>query len=282
MELVRALAALAEFPGPAQRRLGELLGLPGTADPAEYTEVFMFQLYPYASVYAGAEGMLGGEAQDLAAGFWRALHRVPPAEPDHLAALLALYAALAESEEAESEPARRLLWRQSRKALLWEHLASWLFPYLDKLDEIAPSFYRAWGALLGKALTAELRPAGPDGLPLHLRRAPALPDPRSEGAAAFLQGLLSPVRSGLVLVRADLTRAARDLELGLRIGERRFVLEALLAQDPERTLAWLAAEAHASAARHLRHEPATGEVARFWARRAEATAALLGALRVPA
>ncbi len=291
MELFRALGALAEFPGPAQQRLGEMLGLPGTADPADYTEVFVFQLYPYASVYAGADGMLGGDAQDRAAGFWRALNRVPPAEPDHLSVLLALYAALAEEEDAEADRARAALWRQGRTALLREHLASWLFPYLDRLDEIAPPFYRAWGALLGEAIAAELRSAepnpqaqaaDPDALPLHLRQAPPLPDPRDDGGPAFLQGLLSPVRSGIVLVRADLARAARDLGLGLRIGERRFVLEALLAQDPDRTLAWVGAEARASAARHLRHEPVVGDVARFWARRAERTAALLGALRVPA
>src|SRR5205807_572327 len=93
MELFRALAALAEPPGPEQVRIGAVLGLPGAPDPAQYTEVFLFQLYPYAAVHAGAEGMLGGEAQDRVAGFWRALERTPPAEPDHLTSLLALYAA---------------------------------------------------------------------------------------------------------------------------------------------------------------------------------------------
>ena len=58
-ELIRALAVLSEPPGPEQTRLGEVLGLDGVPDPAEYTEVFALQLYPYASVYLGAEGMLG-------------------------------------------------------------------------------------------------------------------------------------------------------------------------------------------------------------------------------
>jgi len=283
MELFRALAALAEPPGPEQVRIGAVLGLPGSPDPAQYTEVFLFQLYPYAAVHAGAEGMLGGEAQDRVAGFWRALQRTPPAEPDHLTSLLALYAALADQEDAEPDPAHRLLWGRSRKALLWEHLACWVFPYLDKLGEIAPPFYAAWGEMLTAALRTEINTAGPgDMLPLHLRAAPPLPDPRDGGSEAFLQGILAPVRSGMVLVRSDLTRAARALGLGLRMGERRFALTALLSQDSEGTLGWLAAEASAWEKRHFAREAtqaATGEITRFWAHRAGAAAALLTALR---
>ncbi len=278
-ELFRALAALAEPPGPEQARIGAVLGLPGSPEPAAYTDVFLFQLYPYASVYCGAEGMLGGEARDRVAGFWRALGYAPPPEPDHLAALLALYAALADRESAEADPARALLRRRSRRALLWEHLACWLFPYLGKLQEVAPPFYRGWGALLREALVAASGALGPaDALPLHLREAPPLPDPRPAGPEAFLGGLLAPVRSGMILVRADLARAARELGLGLRVGERRFVLESLLAQDPARTLAWLRAEARAWAARHAAYQPAAGDIARFWAARAEAAAALLAEL----
>lgn len=275
-ELIRALAVLTEPPGPEQTRLGEVLGLDGGPDPAEYTEVFVLQLYPYASVYLGAEGMLGGDARDRVAGFWRALHRVPSPEPDHLAALLGLYAALAEHEIAEPEPPRRLMWRVSRKALLWEHLASWLFPFLDKLLEIAPPFYRSWAALLARTLAAEIEWAGPpDAVPLHLRLAPALPDPRRDGAEAFVRGLLAPVRSGLVLTRADLARAARDLGLGVRMGERRFVLTALLSQEAHGMLAWLSAEARCWVARHGAREDVAGEVAKFWTGRAAAAAVLL-------
>jgi len=278
MELLRALATLAEPPGTEHTRLGELLGLPGVPEPAQYTEVFAFNLYPYASVYVGREGMLGGEARDRVAGFWRALGRVPPAEPDHVTALVALYATLAEHEAAEGDPASRLLWRQSRKALLWEHLASWLFAYLDKLREIAPPFYRSWGALLGEALVAEIRSVGPqEALSLHLRLAPPLPDPKQDGAEEFIGALLSPVRSGVLLTRADLARAARELGVGLRMGERRFILTSLLSQDAGGTLRWLAAEACGWVARHRIHAEATGRVAHFWAGQAAATAALLEA-----
>jgi hypothetical protein len=279
-ELIRALAVLSEPPGPEQTRLGEVLGLDGVPGPAEYTEVFALQLYPYASVYLGAEGMLGGDARDRVAGFWRALHQAPPSEPDHLAALLGLYAALADHEIAELDPPRRLMWRLSRNALLWEHLASWLFPYLDKLREIAPPFYRSWAALLAHTLAAEIERAGPaETLPLHLRLAPACPDPRRDGAEVFVRGLLAPVRSGLVLTRADLARAARDLGLGFRLGERRFILTALLSQETHGMLAWLSTEARSWVSRHEAHEPVAGEVAKFWAGRAAAAAILLESAR---
>jgi hypothetical protein len=279
-ELVRALAVLAEPPRSEQARLGRLLGLDGRPDPAAYTDVFALQLYPYASVYLGAEGMLGGDARDRVAGFWRALHRDPPAEPDHLTALLGLYAALGEREHGEPDPAGRLMVRLGREALLWEHLASWLFPYLDKLRDVAPPFYRSWGALLAETLTAEIERAGPPAaLPLHLRLAPPLPDPRVDGAEAFTSGLLSPARSGMVLTRADLVRAAHQLGLGLRVGERRFILAALLSQDPGGTLEWLAEESRAWVSRNEAHQTITGRVAGFWAARAAATSALLDAVR---
>lgn len=253
-ELWRALAVLAERP---DARVADALGLPRAPSAEEHADVFLFQLYPYASVYAGAEGMLGGESRDRVAGFWRALGLVPPAEPDHLAALLGLYAAL-EPEE----------WR---RALLWEHLLSWLPPWLAKLDELAGEPYRAWGRLLREALAEEARRlGGQELLPLHLREAPPLE------LGDLLDGLLAPVRSGLILVRDDLRRAAVELDLGLRVAERRYVLRALLSQDAPATLAWLAEEARRWSALH---GETPGLIGRFWQSRAEAAAVLLDEAR---
>ncbi len=278
MELFRALAALAEPPAPEHARLVELLDLPGAAPPdgVDYSEIFLFQLYPYASVYLGEEGKLGGEARDLVAGFWRALHREPPAEPDHLAALLGLYADLGEREQAERDEARRQLWRNSRQALLWEHLLTWLAPYLDKLEQIGSSFYRAWGRLLAASLLAEAENLGPPArVPLQIRRISRFPDIEVDGLAAFLDGVLAPRRSGMILVRADLRRAADGIDAALRIGERRSALETLLAQDPAATFRWLEAEAHEAASRHRAWRPRLGLVADFWVGQAEAAAAEL-------
>ncbi|HEX9100278.1 MAG TPA: molecular chaperone TorD family protein [Candidatus Dormibacteraeota bacterium] len=274
------MASLAEPPGAETDRVAGLLELRGRAEAAEYTDVFGLQLWPYASIYVGAEGKLGGEARDRVAGFWRALHLTPPAEVDHLAALLGLYATLAESEEAEQEPARRRLRHNSRRALLWEHLLSWLPLYLSKLQEIGSPFYIAWAGLLREALIAEARRLGPpDQLPIHLRDAPPLCDPRADGADAFLAGLVAPVRTGMLLARDDLRRAARELGLGLRQGERLYVLKALLSQEPAAALGWLADEAgrwesiHGSMPEEL--EPVRG----YWRGRARAGAQLIASLR---
>ncbi len=259
--------------------MASLLELPGRPDASDFTDLFVLQLWPYASIYVGAEGKLGGEARDRVAGFWRALHLTPPGDPDHVTALLGLYATLAENEAIEKDPARRQLRHRSRHALLWEHLLSWLPTYLAKLNEIGSPFYRAWSGLLSDALLSEARTIGaPDELPLHLREAPTLTDPAAEGADSFLSGLLAPVRCGMVLVRDDLARAARELGLGLRQGERTYVLKALLGQEPAATLDWFAREAGRWSEMHASMPGELEPVRSFWSRRAQSSAALIGSL----
>ena len=53
MELFRALGVLCEPPGPEHERIGAALELPGRAEAGAYADLFLFQLYPYASVYLG-------------------------------------------------------------------------------------------------------------------------------------------------------------------------------------------------------------------------------------
>lgn len=302
-ELIRGLAVLAEPPTEEHSRLAETLGLDRAPTAADYSEIFLFQLYPYASVHLGPEGMLGGEARARVAGFWRALGYDPPAEPDHLAALLGLYATLAEAEGAggtrrggEAEGAREAqkgeepheaearLIGEGRRALLHEHLAPWVFPFLDRVSELAGEPYAGWAELLSRVLRAEVEAGseegrdGPVGLPLHLRQAPGLPDPREAGAADFVAGLLAPVRSGIILSRADLAGVASACDVGLRAGERRYALEHLLAQDGERVLTALAGEARRQAELHRSREAWLAASAAFLAGRAKRTAELLDAL----
>ncbi|HZH91265.1 MAG TPA: molecular chaperone TorD family protein [Pyrinomonadaceae bacterium] len=281
MELFRALAVFAEPPSAGMASLADALELGALPAASEYTEIFVFQLYPYASVYLGAEGMLGGEARDRVAGFWRALSQVPPAEPDHLSVMLAVYAHLSELEANAEGDAPRAGWRRARTAYLSEHLLSWLPAYLAKLTEIASPFYRRWGEILLDALREEARASGALHAPLslHLREAAGLVDPREGETAEFLQTLLSPARSGMILVRSDLSRAARSLELGLRAGERRYVLESLFAQDARGVLAWLAREARAWAQRHRLERDPLARAARAWEAKATASAQLLEELK---
>lgn len=279
MELFRALAHLVEPPSESAARVAEALGLGPVPAAAEHTEVFVFQLYPYASVYLGAEGMMGGEARDRVAGFWRALGRTPPAEADHLSVMLALYARLCELEAGAGGERGREGWRGARRAFLWEHLLSWLPAYLAKLEETGTDFYRRWGRVLDAALREEAAAVGTqEGLSLHLREVRPVADPRESSAEEFVASLLAPVRSGMIIVRADLSRAARELELTPRPGGRAFALKSLMGQDARAVLGRLAREAEAWAARHARTADSYGETAAAWERRARWTAGLLNDL----
>jgi hypothetical protein len=249
------------------------------AEASEYADVFMFQLYPYASVYLGPEGMMGGEARGRISGFWQAVGRVPPVEPDHLASLIGLYVALAD-EEAGGAAAESSLGHQARQALLSEHLAPWVFPYLERMQELGNRFYGRWAELLEAVLKDEVVGFGaPVELPAHFRAAGGLSDPRTEGGDAFLSGLLAPVCSGMIMTRADLARLASQLDLGLRAGERRYALEHLMGQDPENVLGGLASEAERQRAGHELRRPWLGASAVFLETRARTTADLLRALQ---
>jgi hypothetical protein len=275
MELLRSLGSLIEPPGEETASLVDLLGLGPPPTEAVQTDLFLFQLYPYASVYLDQQGKLGGEARDRIAGFWRALDLVPPAEPDHLTLLLAFYSQLCD-RQASADSTDEDRWWHARTAFFWEHLMSWLPLYLDKTVDLAPPFYRSWAELLAAALAEEAAQVPvPDQLPLHLRESTPLEDPRRADSSDFLEALLSPVRSGCILVRDDLRRAGRELGLAVRAGERRYVLEALLGQDDERTLRWLAAESRRWSERPLERFGPAEAIARFWSERAAATAALL-------
>ncbi|MCH2465369.1 MAG: molecular chaperone TorD family protein, partial [Gemmatimonadetes bacterium] len=184
VDLIRTLAVFAEAPSSEHIHLWQGLGIEDSPSASEYADFFLFQLYPYASVHLGPEGMLGGEAQNRVAGFWRALGKNPPPEPDHLAALLGLYATLSEQVRPEQKVSNELsgfseaeavLITQGRDALLQEHIAPWVPAYLERVIEIASGPYRGWAVLLDKVLQVELVRVGhPERLPLHLRESPPL------------------------------------------------------------------------------------------------------------
>jgi len=282
VEHFRALATLVEPPAPEHGHVARALGLAEPASATDYSDLFLFQVYPYASVYLGAEGMLGGASRDRIAGFWRALDLVPPREPDHLAVMLSLHAQLGEMESRAAAD-EQLAWRRARHAHFWEHLMSWLPAWLSALVEIAPAPYRTWSRLLEAALAEEATTIGPAAaLPRHLSEAPPISDPRVNGLDPFVVSLLAPARSGVLLTRADLARAAADLGLGLRAGERRYALHALLTQDPSATLQWLRGTCGEWGARHRAAQHVGGIVTNHWIERAGKTAALVKELEIEA
>ena len=289
IQAARGLAVLAESPGEEHAMIASSLGLESVPLVAEYSDLFLFQLYPYASVYLGPEGMIGGVARDRIAGFWHAVGLRPPKEPDHLAALLGLYASLIERAGAEGSEAEALLSVQASRTLLFEHLCPWVFSWLDRMQELSSGLYASWANLLESFLLEELSGAGASRFVdesvnsravslQHLRNVPSLPDPRSDGSEAFIAGVLASIRSGMIITRADLAGIARSLDLGLRAGERRYALEHLIAQDAERTLRALMHEARRQGDAHQHRVTWLGESAGHLSHRCASTAALLDEL----
>ena len=273
-ELIRALGAVADSPQ-AARAAADALGLEAPGD-AELTDVFVLNLPPYAAIYLGPDGALGGEGADRVAGFWRVLSIDPPAEPDHLSALLGLYASLGEAVAAARRPATRAALATTRAALFWEHLQPWLPGYLEAVTDVPAPALATWAALLRLVFAAEAvrQPAIP-ALPLALRSAPPGLDlsPAAE-LRKMTAALTIPVRSGMILTRHRVALGARQAGVGHRIGERRFTLQAMIEQDPRGTLAWLGAEAFRWQRRHCRRR-GTDATARWWADRAARTGQVL-------
>jgi len=245
----------------------------------EHTDVFVLQCYPYASFYLSADGMLGGEAGDRVSGFWRALGFEPPAEPDHLAALLGLYACIGIEELSHDPPdERRAAMHRTREALLWEHIAPWAPAFLACVSDVGTRGFQAWAGLLNEVLAAELATARPpSGLPVALRQAPESPS-HELGVSQLLDAVLSPARSGVVLTRGRLAVGAAEVGVGLRQGERRFTVRAMLEQDSAGTLGWLSGEATRWVGLHGSWMPTEGGIRDWWCDRAMTTAALLESL----
>ncbi|RMH21276.1 MAG: hypothetical protein D6701_02665, partial [Gemmatimonadetes bacterium] len=250
-----------------------------------------FQAWPFASVYLGPEGQIGGEARERIAGFWKAVGQEPPAEPDHLAALLGLYCSLREAAADAEHPAQGRLLQRAARVCLEEHVATWVFVFTDVVRSLGEPFYAAWATLLDDVLArvfaeggtrwvsggGDARDGGDEAeLPVALRGIPRfdLPD-APDSAAAFLDALLAPARTGFVITRETLRRGAQTLGLGLRQGERRYVLESLLGQDAAGVLAFLAGEAEGWTARHRIRSVLMGPVAHWWESRAQHAARVL-------
>lgn len=285
-ELWRALGALTEVAGDDATPVARSLGLL-TPTPADHTEVFVLSCPPYGSIYLGPEGMLGGEATDRVAGFWRVLGMTPPAEPDHLASLLGLYAALSEAETEAGTQRLAAGIRTARAALFFEHLWSFAPVYLETVKEIAPGPLALWADLTLSLLAGELSELrAPDLLPLALRSAP---EPLGDAPSLdeLLDSAIAPLRSGMVLTRQSLRSAAESIGAGYRQGERRFGLRSLVEQEPGATLSFLAAEAGRYAAIHDRQPPVlgnggAGDPRRWWSSRARSTARTLARLSAEA
>ena len=211
------------------------------------------------------------------AGFWRAIGIIGPAEPDHLSALLGLYASVGEAVAAARRPATIAALRRVQETLFSEHLWPWLPGHLEAVTDLPAPALSGWAGLLRRVIAAEAaRWPARAVLPLALRAAPPGADAAGHdaGLREMAVMLTVPVRSGMILTRHGLALGAGSASVGHRIGERRFTLRAMLEQDPAATLGWLAAEASRWQRRHASHSAGDGP-GRWWADRARRTGQIL-------
>ncbi len=268
-ELTLALAAVCESPQAATPALTDALSIPRiTAE--EWTAVFALQAPPIASIYLSSG--VHDDTRGRVAGFFSAVGAGTPAEPDHLAALLGLAAAL--SDGRQNGAVERALRREALAALLHEHLFPWLHPYLDAVRRVAGPGVRGWADLVS-ATVDDLGDAGAiASTPVHLAVAPELALPDDGGLDGLADALLRPIVTGIILLPADLQRAGRELGVGARLAERRRTLVDFLRSDAPGTFAWLADEARRQGA--MRSE--AGPSADHWRRRALASCNVLATL----
>ncbi len=268
MELLRALGALCERPEAGHQTVATAVGL-DCPTPAQWHSTFVQRYYPYGSVYLGAEGFLGGDVRAAAAGVFSVVGATVPAEADHLTVLLD---GLAEATQRG--------WTPVSATLLWEHLLPWTIPYLDRVAMDGAGPFRAWATLLTTALMSLAEQLDRPQTPLRVvtHHVGGLPDPRIDGNLDLVQAVLAPARLGAIVTRDDLLDAADDLVLAPRMGERRYLLRALLQQDPSGTLAWLADHALAAARRCDAWPTDVAHLAGWWRGRAQTSADLLGDL----
>ena len=261
-EILEALAEVIENPDPHPAIL-EILGLEWTRDG--FTELFDFDLPPFASYYLTIGPVLGGAPVDFLRGLLTAYLRPEqqPAQPDSLAFLLRLLALLVHEES----------WERAN-AIFYEAMAPWLGTYTRAVATFAPPGLRRIGSLLSELHQTwqdESPPAR--ALPYLLRHAP--PPPATDERKDLVDFLLSPVASGLLLPRSQLIRITHQRELGMRPGGRRFSFESLLDASPEATLA---AVLETVEAQLLWYSVRSSSVDQWWGDRLTHTHAVVSAL----
>ncbi|HUP88061.1 MAG TPA: hypothetical protein VM100_01800 [Longimicrobiales bacterium] len=242
MEIIRALGTLAEAPGPEQIRAAQLLELPGEPTRAEFTDLFVVQLYPHASVYLNSDGQPAAQVGQPS---------------DHLSALLTFYAKLNDDD--------------ARRAFLWAQLISWVLPFAMRAQELGSPMYRAWATLLLDTLEGEASQLG-NPLVLPTRLSDSHNIATLSVNETLVDGLFAPVTSGVILTRADLSRCVSQLQLPTRVAERRYTLREMMMQEPVKVAGWLAAEARRQAGLWTRASATFDVVRAHWEMRALKTA----------
>jgi TorA maturation chaperone TorD len=283
--------------------LGDALPTTGEHDlldtlAAEHQALFGHELFPFAGVFMGTEGLVGEGAP---AGVVRAAHAALGLEcpddpsPDHLGRGLLLLERLVDAERQarahdDADDVRTLARWQRR--VLDEALLPWMPPLWAALAGQPGSVWtRAVELTVGVLAQHRSELGGPlllaTGPEVHATSAvdAVLDEPRA-GLAAVARALVTPHRSGVYLARRDLGVLARRSDLPQGFGSREDVLERLLRVAAEyRTLPRLLDElarllqARDDAYTGLESEPGLAPYVPPWRRRLTGSLRLVQRLR---
>ena len=220
-----------------------------------HSELFEFNVYPYASIFLDPSGMLNAPWSGFVTGVFEALGLETVlgaglAAPDHIGAQLEALAALLEREETVANSPKAGA-RHAQQILLTEHLLPWLPCFVAAVKRADAGFYAEVARLTLELVLEHTQ---------QLLDSPPAPFafPEAEGDISYqspagkkgsgearqrLQDLITPARSGMFLSREDVRQLGRELGLPTRFAERSFMLETVVqgAADAEVLAALFAA-----------------------------------------
>lgn len=231
---------------PAVRSIPELADVvpnPYDADAAaaDHYDLFGLNVFPYASFFLDASGRLGGPVTDLVRHQLQRVGLTPGAESaDHLGHELAYLALLAGAEaDAHADDVDTEVQRMQhmQRKFLDGHLLWWLPPFVRAVRQHGHPFYAVLADLTW-ALVVDHRAALGGGTVSALVPEPEDPptdllDDASTGFKDIARFLLTPVWSGAVLSRGDITRLGRSERLPRGFGDRAQMLTNLLRSAAE-------------------------------------------------
>lgn len=290
---------------PAVRSIPELANaasdsFDADAAAADHYDLFGMNVFPYASFFLDASGRLGGPVTDLVRHQLQRVNRAPESDAesaDHLGHELAYLALLAGAEaDAHTDGARAEVQRMQhlQQQFLDRHLLWWLPLFTRAVRQHEHPFYATladltWAlvvdhrAVLGGAAAGPLTPL-PDDPPADLL------DDESTGLKDIAAFLMTPVWSGLVVRRDDITQLGRSEQLPRGFGDRTQMLTNLLRSAVEfdgldAVLAQLGRQVDAWRGYYQSLEadvPPLDDIAAFWQARLDATKGVIEQVRAAA
>ncbi|WP_298817985.1 TorD/DmsD family molecular chaperone [Chloroflexus sp.] len=216
--------------------LATLLGESQSELAIAYEYLVGRNVYPYESLYRDEDLMLNTAAADRVAAFYDECGFTPDQSagaPDHLGIELILLARLIATEAAAMATGDDALAGWSRRqaaTFLRQHLAGWVPVWVQAVQRIATHpFYWRLAELTLELISSELErladepSASREVIPLQ----PVSTHSEETDLTMLIRHLITPVRSGIFLSRADLSALARRLGFSIPINDRFTMARAL-------------------------------------------------------